>query len=590
MHTKPPAHYCFSTSAAHWLATAAFFGLAVGAQAAEIPLTGEILVSSTNSSPGRQDVNAIVNANRFYNQGYSGTRAIMANIEAQTIWNGHESLTQVQTFVHGTGTSAVTAPGSHPTSVGQTMGGRPLGNTLRSGIAPNATLWSGAIATSVSGANFNITNASVASVYAPILKTGVTDQTTGISGKTADVFNSSWGGTDPTGLTGFNTYTLGIDGLLYQTGKIGVVSAGNSGSSANTIGWPASGYNTIAVAALGTAFDTIPYNQVSSFSSRGPNDYYNPNNGQTIAGVRARIDIAAPGENLILATNDNNSSNSYASGKQGTSFAAPIVAGGAALVADAGKAIYAGNANAIDGRVVKAVLLNGADKTSGWNNGQATVSGVVTTTQSLDYAAGAGRMNLDKTYNQYVDPGHGGKAGTTDVLGHDCLTGGACDMGTVSATGWDYGWANQGGSNNYYIGQQLNGGKLFTATLDWFANINSGSDTDFTGTSYKHLANLNLSVFEYNPLNHAILRTVAESTSLYNIVEHLYFTLPATGYYGLTVSSAADLWNFNSSTGEYFGLAWTSAVPAPSTLLLALAGWAGMTASARQKRGKRRAA
>ena len=51
----------------------------------------------------------------------------------------------------------------------------------------------------------------------------------------------------------------------------------------------------------------------------------------------------------------------YFFGASGTSFASPIVAGGTALVVDAGYANF-GTAAAVDGRVIKAVLANSATK------------------------------------------------------------------------------------------------------------------------------------------------------------------------------------------------------------------------------------
>src|SRR5262245_51196931 len=39
--------------------------------------------------------NQVIGATRFYDAGYTGTRALMANIEAGYVWNGHETLTDV---------------------------------------------------------------------------------------------------------------------------------------------------------------------------------------------------------------------------------------------------------------------------------------------------------------------------------------------------------------------------------------------------------------------------------------------------------------------------------------------------------------
>ena len=533
----------------------------------EIPSIGKGTLYMLSSNTGIH-INSLLNATRFYANGYTGARTIQANIEGQHIWNGHETLTHVQTFVTGTG--AVGSIGSHPTEVGYSMGGKQLGNALQSGLAPNATLWSGAIATSVSGNSFNISNQSMASTYSAILKTGV-------NGQTADVFNSSWGYTAP---TGYNLEAAGVDGLLYQTGKVGVAAAGNAGPGSNSVGGIAAGYNTISVAALGDDSVNSTYVFASNFSSRGPNDFFNPATQQLITGVRARVDIAAPGQNLSLASTSGVSA--YATNQAGTSFAAPIVAGGASLVVDAGKDMYASDAQAIDGRVVKAVLLNGADKTPGWNNGQQTINGVVTTTQSLDYAVGAGRMNLNTTYEQYADHTHGGRAGTSDVQGLGCQTSGYCNLGNVAAVGWDYGWSNLAGANLYFINDQIAGGIPFSATLDWYVDVNPGSNESFSGVAYNHFADLDLVIFEYDPLTHAILKTVAESTSRYNDVEHLSFLLPNAGYFGIGVVNLSDVFNFSGATGEYYGLAW-SIVPEPSSLLLMLSGL-GVLVGVRKRR------
>lgn len=544
---------------------------------AELHLTSSNANSGGPYGPpfGGVDINGLVGADRFYNAGYTGTRAILANIEAGHIDQNHAVLTHATTRVTGTGALGTTD--AHATWVGHTLGGRLTGNfpsnLFEQGIAPGATLWSGAIATAFgSGGSFSTTNASVASTYATILKNGV-------GGQTANVFNSSWGFTEP---TGFNVQTVGVDGLINRTGVVGVASAGNSGPGANSVGGIGAGYNAITVAALGSDTSSPVYDTVSGFSSRGPNDFVlaiTPTSGIVIPGVRSVVDIAAPGQDLTLAAAG--TTNGYNANLAGTSFAAPIVAAGAALVVDAGKAIFTGNAAAIDGRVVKAVLLNGADKTGGWNNGQANVGGVVTTTQSLDYAVGAGRINLDTTFDNYVDPAHGGQAGTADVagLGHG-------DLGDVAAVGWDFGDVLAGASNLYFINTPLLGGSDLTATLTWFADRNSGSDANFVGVAEEHLANLDLRIFRYDdPVSRTIVGLVAQSISLYNTVEHLSFLLPTTGYYGIEVVHAGSWWNFTGQTSEQYGLAWrTQAVPEPGTAALLLIGLAAPVGLAARRR------
>ena len=117
-------------------------------------------------------------------------------------------------------------------------------------------------------------------------------------------------------------------------------------------------------------------------------------------------------------------------GLGGTSFAAPTVAGGAALLYDAAYSVFPANDDARDARVMKAVLMNSADKTVGWNNGQVAHpngNGGVLTTQGLDNRVGTGRMNLDAAYDQFL-------TGTTDVAG---ITSG--NLGLVDDVGWDFG-------------------------------------------------------------------------------------------------------------------------------------------------------
>src|SRR5262249_15392689 len=113
--------------------------------------------------------------------------------------------------------------------------------------------------------------------------------------RTADVVNSSWGFDDPTG-SAFEARV--IDALVISSGTTFVAAAGNSGPAANTVGAPASGYNGIAVAALAADKTANPYTLTADFSSRGPNDFFNPVTGRLTRGVRPAVDIAAPGEGL----------------------------------------------------------------------------------------------------------------------------------------------------------------------------------------------------------------------------------------------------------------------------------------------------
>src|SRR5262249_34433406 len=136
--------------------------------------------------------------------------------------------------------------------------------------------------------------------------------------------------------------------------------------------------------------------------------------------------------------------------------------------------------NALDGRVLKAVLLNSADKTSGWSNnstGAGTKASPYKTTQGLDYNVGAGRMNLTTAYSQYL-------SGTTGVVSP---TG-----GSVSNLGWAYGFVNQTAPNaDYSITPLLAAGSTFVATMSFFVNRSIAADNS---TLEQRFDNLDLQV------------------------------------------------------------------------------------------------
>jgi hypothetical protein len=518
------------------------------------------------------NVNNLVGANRFYSANIFGQGTIVANVEAGHIWNGHESLGHVSQFAHHAdafGTTTADLYDRHATAVASHIGGRLTPSNSgpwQMGIAPSTDLRSGAIATGWNGSaystSFNINANSFVGGYAPHFGT-------------ADVINSSWGGSSP---AGDHPFAIVLDGFAAQNSQTTLVaSAGNSGPGSNTVGFPGSGYNAITVGALANGGNNS-YNTIASFSSRGPQAYADPING-TIAGVRAAVDIAAPGTNLHAAfyggqTGGNNTSltgssnagtspNVYFTSQAGTSFAAPIVAGGVALLKSASYASpeLSSNAASRETLVVKSVLMNSADKTFGWDNGQVAHGngfGGVHTTQALDWAAGAGAMNLDRAYDQYLT------ADTRDVLG---LAQG--NLGTVGATGWDYGKALLGGTNLYSIGGLLEGNTLFNVTLNWFRDRTFNSSTFV----FQDIAQANLTLRVVDLLANMI---VSESASLYNTSEHLSFFLPRTSQYGIEVFYGNN--TFGTQAEVNYGIAWSgtaAAVPEPGSCVLLLVSASG---------------
>jgi subtilisin family serine protease len=545
------------------------------------------------------NINQLIGAETFYQNGYWGTSAVIANVEAGYVWNGHDTLSQVSSYVCD---SSVTGQYDfHATMVGQVLVGQlpqlsvnygsftitynapdtywfqgtfsdgtAVNCSAFTGIAPSASLISAAIATSWNygseeySGSFNVSNQSLLYAYKTVMQTGTT--VNGVT-CTADVINSSWG--DSSSHTGSDSSTLVIDALAYATHKTVVLAAGNSGEESDpAVGEPAAGYNGISVASLSSDTSTPVYSSASSFSSRGPISFYNPKTGETIVNARAGVSIAAPGDNLTLAaycglTGGHSSSYTdptsgsggyYFIDAGGTSFASPIVAGGAALLVDAGKSRF-GTEASIDGRIIKAVLLNSADKTADWDNGQKLVAGVVSTKQALDYSVGAGIVNLSRAYTQYT-------SGTTDLAG---LIG-----GNVQTTGWDFGEVTEGTPNDYYLTGKLESGKL-AVTLDWFVDrqlVESTAEDGTTTTEGTDVKFANLDLEVWLAVNGIPTELVAESSTLYDNVEHLYFDILSEGYYMLRVEYTDNVYEMTDTADvAAYGLAW-SVVPEPSTIVL----------------------
>ena len=196
----------------------------------------------------------------------------------------------------------------------------------------------------------------------------------------------------------------------YQT--IFVSAIGNGGQ----VNAPATAYNGIGVGAYGGQ------------SSTGP----------TVDNGRSKPDIVAPA--------------SY------TSFATPLVSGAAALLLQAGADMPAG---ATDPRTVKALLLNGAVKPSGWTH---------TPTAPLDVNYGAGVLNV---YNSYLQLEAGEQ--TPSISTHEALGGNHPAASSAAAdplAGWDFRTFSSSSTQDVYKQYVVPttsyaGSYTLTATLVW---------------------------------------------------------------------------------------------------------------------------
>lgn len=515
------------------------------------------------------DIAASVRADRFHTAGYTGTNARVANIEGGTPWREHESLNWVlegNIFRSGDALAEPASTQPHATSVSHVLVGKApaeaVDATLQRGIAfgvPAEQFFAGNIANNIGASNFAITNADLRNVYHTALVTGVG----GNAANRVDVVNSSW-----SGLTSDFNLNIGskiLDAVVFEAnetrGSTVVFSAGNSGPSPNGIGRPVSGFNVIAVAALGEfATDTagtVTYNAATAFSDRGPITFELPASADATSGasqgaVRPRIDIAAPGLNFRLARYDSASPNSTAyANLSGTSFAAPTVSGGIALLADyAHTQLAPASANAaVDGRVMRAVLINSADKTGGWSNGQSWNGSAWATTQGLDFTTGGGRMNLDQAYRQYVD-------------GMQLINPSVASPSIVASTGWaratlDRPNAEIAANADFVTDASLAKYTEFNTTLNWFVK---GSSTDMGEAAAVAFHNLDLEVWCADA-DGTPTTLVARSEAAFNNVEHLSFLLPESGRYLVRVTrpggDAGTYYSFDGdTTSDVFGLAW----------------------------------
>lgn len=541
------------------------------------------------------DVATLIGADTFYNQGYTGTRSILGNVEAGHVSNTHQvfdgffgdgrkRVAQQVRFVNET-TFTVT---SHATQVGGVMVADGLLNDgspslAGPGIAFGAQLWSGQIAIDnpLTGGSFSISGNSLLFPLMAMGQVGINDAGVvgGAGAKRVDVVNSSWGGMDNTGNTVINAL---YDYLACRNGLTMVVAAGNAGQGPGTVGTPANSWNVISVGATNT---TLIQETVSSFSSGGPTGSFNT------TGTRTKPDIIAPGVGIVMPTTGTPTSFTTASG---TSFAAPIVAASAGLLIDLGK----DTARSTDPRLVKAVLLNSAVKLPGWHQdtttrlaGGSRANDTVINITPLDNSQGAGRVDLDQAFTQYTAV-PGGAAGSQPSSGYA--------PGSVGAVGWSLNTVGQNAPVDYLINAPLLGQSTLTATLAWFmdrsvSGFNHLSTNPFGSTRFANESfdDLDLFLFETDSAGQFIGNEIAASSSGWDpaspddpssgldSVEHLHFVLPKTGRYALRVSWAQEWFDFDNGNGfdlantELFALAWSAtSVPEPASGVVLIVGCA----------------
>ena len=306
-------------------------------------------------------------------------------------------------------------------------------------------------------------------------------------------------------------------------------------------------YRTIFVSAVGNSgapsSPATAYNQISVGAS---NSTATTSIGPTSDG-RSKPDISAPADE--------------------TSYAAPQVAGAATILYQAGARGDGGGtaAQATDDRTIKALLLNGATKPTGWTH---------TATTPLDTRYGAGIVNIFNADQQL----RGGKQGfttstSTAALGtaHAPPTGIAANVATTS--GWDLNTITSGtlsdAVNHYFFNLPAATAYTLTGTLTWDRQLNQSGIN-------------NLDLYLYNV---ATGLAVDLSNSSLDNVEHLYTAGLSAGQYDLEVLKHGGLVGSGVvSNSETYALAFNfAAVPEPTSLVFLVGIFGALTSRRRRK-------
>jgi len=437
-------------------------------------LTIRVTTEPLDAGEDIADVATAIGAEAFYDLGIFGSAARVAVIDGAHVADQHDTFggRDIPRVSWPGVNPAVTSAASHPTSVAAIAAGDAVGGFV--GLAPDAELASASVATQVFP-DGTFTLGKTALYFALF---GLTDPSlssrVGLSGP-ASVVVSSWSGG---GLSrnGDDAISQAYDAAVYMNGANIVVAAGNSGRvegqsfpnctlnplppqnapgvnflGERTVVPPANAFNVLSVGAV-VRSESGEFDLVAGFSSRGPIDSNSlGGSGADQANARPGVHLVAPGSGFANTPPDFNqqgldpcdydgptpslflnvpgiapgddpdgpSDPSYIEPNQGTSIAAGFVAGAIALLQDA--AALESPPLSTRPEVMKAVLLTGAVKLTGWRNENGANNEGPDRPQDqrdggdpedfvpanpavrpLDVAQGAGRLDLARSLEIYL--------------------------------------------------------------------------------------------------------------------------------------------------------------------------------------------
>ncbi|MBN1765395.1 MAG: S8 family serine peptidase, partial [Sedimentisphaerales bacterium] len=339
-----------------------------------------------------------------------------------------------------------------------------------------------------------------------------------------DVISISWGTDADDAVTMW--WQRGLDAMVVRDNVLIVAASGNGSDEFHSISKPSWGHNIISVGAarsLGRYPEFLTY--------LGPPTENGSNSGPTEDG-RCKPELIAPGLCLGPVAYSYKTFVCDMSAESFSSYAAPQVAGVAGLLIDAARQNDLIPAD--DPRVIKALLLNGANKLIGWHKGFSGLDDDYAA--PLDYRQGAGLVDAWNSYQQLI-------AGRYDPNQMDSNTGWDWNMVSLDPNYPDH-------QKVYYLPRPVAKEGVITATLCWYQYYQQ------EGIAYQPLPH-NILVLELWSVDDEgrLLDRLDYSESTLDTLQHIYYQNVTELQVALVVSVLPRSQGLDGY--EAFGLAFT---------------------------------